>query len=104
MSMVRIPMVALAVMSAFALELAVVPSRAADSDKAAASEGQERPRVSAHIAGTLKRANDALQTKNYDLTLMELDAADAMPNKSAYDQRIIDQMRAFAKARQNPGK
>ena len=63
------------------------------------SERSDQPRISAHLAATLKRANDALRSKNYDLALAELNAADAMQPKSAYDQRIIDEMRTFVTAR-----
>jgi hypothetical protein len=62
-------------------------------------EKSEKPRISSHLVATMKRANDALRSKNYDLALAELNAADAMPPKSIYDQRIIDEMRAIVTAR-----
>ncbi len=63
-----------------------------------AATSQPRPQISAHLAAALKRANDAVRIKNYDLALTELDAADAIQPKSQYDQRIIDELRAYAKA------
>ncbi len=63
-----------------------------------APPSQPGPRISAHLAAVLKRANDAIRSKNYDLALKELDAADAMQPKSPYDQRIIDELRTYANA------
>ena len=54
--------------------------------------------VSVHLRAVLTRANQAVNSKNYDLALKELDAADAMQPKTPFDQSIIDRLRAFAKA------
>ena len=63
-----------------------------------APKSQPGPKISAHLTAVLKRANDAFRSRNYDLALKELDAADAMQPKSAYDQRIIDELRAYTNA------
>ena len=63
-----------------------------------APTSQPRPTISAHIAPVLKRVNDAVRSRNYDLALKELDAADAMQPKSPYDQRIIDEFRTYINA------
>jgi hypothetical protein len=55
--------------------------------------------VSATIAPTLKSAQQAINRKEYVAALVEVDKADAMPNKTAYDQEVIDQLRMFVNAR-----
>ena len=47
------------------------------------------------IAPFLKNANAALQRKDWDLAAEQLAKADALPNKSEYEQGLIDQMRKF---------
>jgi hypothetical protein len=54
--------------------------------------------VSALLAPTLKRANEAFRAKNYELVLKELDAAEAMHPKTAFDQTVIDRIRVVTNA------
>jgi len=64
-----------------------------------APSSQPNPQVvSVHLRAVLTRANEAVNSKNYDLALKELDAADVMQPKSPFDQSVIDRMRAYAKA------
>jgi hypothetical protein len=87
------------ILAAFLLVLGSVPgSLVSAGEPSPPPVSESRPVVSEHLRATLKRANDALNSKNYELVLVEVDAADAMQPKSQFDQYVIDQMRAFAKA------
>lgn len=65
----------------------------------AAMAGQEKPTVSRAAAKPLKEAQDAAQAKNYDVTITKAREALALPNKTAYDSFVANQMLAFAYAR-----
>jgi hypothetical protein len=97
----RTPTTLLIAASVFTLQWMPQTCLSADAERPPSADGKERPRISAHLASTLKRANDAFRAKDYELALKELDAADALGNKSEYDQRIIDQLRTAATARKD---
>jgi len=49
----------------------------------------EQPTVSAKLAKPLKAAQDALTAKNYDEALQKIKEAQAMPDRTAYDNYVI---------------
>jgi len=55
--------------------------------------------VGRDIAPFLKSVNDALRKKDWDLAAEQLAKADALPNKSEYEQGLIDSMRKFILAK-----
>jgi len=59
------------------------------------------PAVTKALAKPLKAAQDALGKKDWRGALAELDKADAMSGKSAYDQFLISELRGFAYVRLN---
>ena len=67
------------------------------ADPAPVPGSRTGPVVSEHMRPVLKRAQDAVNGRNYELALKELDVADAMQQKSSFDQTVIDRLRTYAK-------
>jgi hypothetical protein len=61
----------------------------------------QAPTVSKALAKPLKAAQDAQAKKDWRGALAELDKADAIASKSAYDQYLISEMRGFSYVRLN---
>ena len=57
------------------------------------------PTVSREVGKPLKAAQDALKKGDYTGALQQLDTADAMPKKSAYEQYLINEMKGYAYVR-----
>jgi TolA-binding protein len=66
----------------------------------AALAGEDKPTVSRAAAKPLKAAQEAAQAKNYGEAIAKAKEALALPNKTAYDTYVANQMLAFAYARQ----
>jgi hypothetical protein len=60
---------------------------------------QEKQAVSKGAAKVLKAANDAVQAKKWDEAIARLQEAQALPNRTPYDNYVIAQLQAFAYAR-----
>jgi hypothetical protein len=60
----------------------------------AAEDQAVSPEVTVH----LKAAQKALTKKEWPSVLAEIDKADAIKTKTAYDQQIVEQMRTFLRA------
>jgi tetratricopeptide (TPR) repeat protein len=57
------------------------------------------PTVSREVGKPLKAAQDDLKKNDYTGALQQLDTADALPKKSAYEQYLINEMRGYAYVR-----
>ena len=64
------------------------------------AQAQEKPTVSRAAAKPLKAAQDAAQAKNYNEAIAKAKEALALPNKTAYDTYVANQLLAFSYARQ----
>jgi hypothetical protein len=58
-----------------------------------------KPRVSAEVAAPLRRAQQAINRKDWATALAEISSAEAISNKTPYDQVIIDEMKFFVQKR-----
>ena len=61
----------------------------------------DSPHVSAALAGTIKTAKGALKAAKYADAIVELKAAEANPQKTAYDEHIINELATVAYVRTN---
>ncbi len=60
---------------------------------------QATPTVSREVGKPLKAAQDDLKKADYTGALQQLDTADALPKKSAYEQYLINEMKGYAYVR-----
>ena len=68
---------------------------------AAADKPDDKPKVSAAAGKTLKAAQDALEKQDYPTALTHLKEAEALPDKSEFDQYTLNQMYLFYYSRTN---
>jgi hypothetical protein len=67
----------------------------------AADKSDAQPKLSAAAGKSLKAAQDALEKKDYPAALTALNEAQALPNKSEYDEFTMNQMYLFYYSRTN---
>jgi hypothetical protein len=60
---------------------------------------QSTPTVSREVGKPLKAAQDDLKKGDYNGALQQLDTADALPKKTAYEQYLITEMKGYAYVR-----
>ena len=68
---------------------------------AAADKPGEKPKISAAAGKTLKAAQDALEKQDYPTALTHLKEAEALPNKTEFDEYTMNQMYLFYYSRTN---
>jgi len=68
---------------------------------AAADKPDDKPKISAAAGKPLKAAQDALEKQDYPTALTHLKEAEALPDKSEFDQYTLNQMYLFYYSRTN---
>jgi hypothetical protein len=82
--------------TSFKLVAALVLSAALTGHALADDKGKEKPNVSKAAAKPLKAAKDDLDAKKFQEALGKLKEVQALPNKTPYDEFVLDEMLGFA--------
>ena len=88
-------------MKAFALSAVFAFAGAVSTGAYAADEKKEEPKVSKAVAKPLKAAQEALQAKNYPEALAKLQEVQNAPNKTPYDEHVMNELLGVAYVRQS---
>lgn len=86
-------------MSWAALAVASVALGSLNAGEQAPLPPPDQRHISKALAKTLARAQAAYQRNDYAVALEELGKADAMPEMTAYDAYVIDQLRTGVKSK-----
>src|SRR5689334_7187518 len=87
--------------AALALSAVVLGSSGLSTAAFAADKEQPKQSVSKAVAKPLKAAQDAMNAKDYQGALAKLKEVEAVPNKTPYDEYLMNEMYGFTYVRLN---